>query len=137
MQYPNSCSAKRQRQIKFCLFRSCLKTCEIVLLACCCGPSGCNFIVYCVDTAKTTITLYIKKPKMIGLETNFESTRPNVETETNSLSARPRPRPRPQKIGLEAYITVTYDYGKQQSFAVLKIKSYVSQNKKLFSGIES
>ena len=39
---------------------------------------------------------------MIGLETNFESTRPiphHVETKTISLSSRPRQRP--QKIGLE------------------------------------
>ena len=59
--------------------------------------------MYCVDTANTTITLYIKNLKMFGLETNFESTRPisqHVETKTIRLSSRPRPqksvsRPRP------------------------------------------
>ena len=89
---------------KFCLFRSCFKTCEIVLLACCCGLWGCNFIVHCVDTAKTTITLYIINLKMVGLETNFENTRPishHVETRSKTISLSSRPRPRPQKLGLE------------------------------------
>ena len=57
-----------------------------------------------VDTAKTIITLCITDLKMLGLETNFETTRPiphHIETKTISLSSRPRPRPIPQKIGLE------------------------------------
>ena len=66
-------------------------------------------MVHFVDMSKTIITLCINDPKMFGLETDFESTRPiphHVETKNIRLSSRPRPRP--QKIGLETYIPGSY-----------------------------